>query len=390
MQLKSFTGASLAEAMQQIRAVFGDGAIIVATRPLPDGQLQVTAAVDDPIDDASDDSHGDPRARTGSPSDRGAGRRGGSDGTSISVASSGEGSDRASDGGDLADPGERRPPPHRGRSGPIARGNTMGEILSALRRRGAPEPLVEAVLHHAAAEDAADPHHVLRAALDREITFEPTILPDHAARVMLIGPTAGGRTKTLVKLAVRTLLQRRTAAIVTCDVHRSGATETLQAFTEGLGLTLFTAGSAEDLHDGLRALGDVSVVLIDTPACDGQDAAQVDAVRALLADTDIMPIAVLPAGLDAEESTDLARQYRSLDAERAILTRLDSVQRSSTTLAAVHQTGLSLTGLCDTVMIRDGYRDATAAVLARHILMPRLGDGSAGAGSTAESRTPTG
>ncbi|MCG8490622.1 MAG: hypothetical protein MI743_03325, partial [Sneathiellales bacterium] len=48
MRIKSFTGPTIAEAMNKVRLELGDEAIILATQDLPTGESQVTVAVEQP------------------------------------------------------------------------------------------------------------------------------------------------------------------------------------------------------------------------------------------------------------------------------------------------------------------------------------------------------
>lgn len=168
----------------------------------------------------------------------------------------------------------------------------------------------------------------LAGALQAALTFAP--LPLDAARPLLfVGPPGAGKTLTVARLAARLVLAGTPPRVITADGERAGAIEQLAAFTRLLSLDLIAAATPEALARALARPGS-GPVLVDTPGIDpGRDRAALAALAA--AGTLAL---VLPAGLDAEESGDLAAAFAAAGARYLVATRLDLARRLGGVLAA--------------------------------------------------------
>jgi flagellar biosynthesis protein FlhF len=107
--------------------------------------------------------------------------------------------------------------------------------------------------------------------------------------------------------------------------------------------------------------------LIDSPGCDPFDAAQLDELAALAAAAGATMVPVLPAGLDAAESTDLAHAFATSGARLLVATRLDLTHRLGGILAAA-SAGLALTEAGIGPGAADGLQPITPAWLAARLL----------------------
>src|SRR4029453_8276399 len=101
----------------------------------------------------------------------------------------------------------------------------------------------------------------------------------------------------------------------------------LAAFTRVLNAPLVTASDAAALGAAVARRRERQPVLIDTAGCDPFDSVTAASLLALARASGADIVAVLPAGLDAQESADLARAFAVLGARHLLPTRLDAARR---------------------------------------------------------------
>lgn len=206
----------------------------------------------------------------------------------------------------------------------------------------------------------------LAAALGARLVFEP--LPEDRP-IMLVGPPGAGKTLTCAKLAARAKMAGHSPLVVTADGARAGAVEQLAAFTRLLRLTLAVAAVPDALAKALRARQPGQMALVDGFGCDPFDDAQAERLLRLIRAADAIPVLVLPAGLDAEESAEIARAFHVLGARHLLPTRLDMARRLGGVLSAAC-VGLALTEAGIGPQVAHGLQP-----LSPHWLAARLADG---------------
>ena len=200
----------------------------------------------------------------------------------------------------------------------------------------------------------------LAAALTARLDFAP--LPQDRP-LLLVGPPGAGKTLSCAKLAARWTMAGQSPLVVTADGARAGAVEQLAAFTRLLGLTLAVAAQPEVLVKAMQARKPGQPALIDGFGCDPFDAAQAERLHRLAQAAEAAPVLVLPAGLDAEESAELARAFHLLGARHLLPTRLDMARRLGGVLAAA-ASGLALTEAGIGPQVAAGLQPLTPAWLA--------------------------
>lgn len=215
-------------------------------------------------------------------------------------------------------------------------------------------------------------------ALSTVFGFVPLALAPEAPPVLFVGPPGAGKTLTVARLASRLVLAGVTPMVITADGKRAGAPEQLAAFTRLLGLQLLVASQPTALIRALARRKDGAPVLIDTPGSDPFDAAQREEIAALASTVGGEIAAVLPAGLDPAEATDLAGAYSACGARKLAATRLDLARRIGGVLAAAGA-GLALAEAGIGPGAADGMVAMTPDLLARRLM--RLPAGRTGAGT---------
>lgn len=318
MRLKSYSARSVSAAMAQIREELGDDAIIVATHEESGGAVRVTAAVDhaEALDETPRTDHAERRRLQ-----------------------------TVSDGSDIAD-----------------------TVYDALRRHAVPSSVSDPILDEVEIADADTPLEALAASLSAIFRFEPFDVGSWTKPMMPVGVPGSGKTQTVVKLAVRGLLNGQRVAVLTTDVERTGGLAALSAFTRALRLDLVTAHDPTALADGLMTIGNHDVILVDTAGTNHLDAREVGQLAGLGLGGRIEQFLVLSAGLDAGEACDIALSFRELGVRRMVVTRLDLARRLGSVLAAAHTANIAFAEISKTPMIKNGLAPVDPESLAKLLL----------------------
>jgi len=288
MRLKSFTAKTAAEAMAEVKRVLGENAIIVATREEDDG-VRITAALDDA-----------PPVPMGQP---------------------------------------LPPPPPLEPDDPYSE-DVIDQVVQSLERHGVPRDLVEKLTDTLQAFDLEQPVLALGAALDTAFAFQP--LPEGRAPrpIMLVGPPGVGKTLTVAKLATRLALGGQPVSVITTDTERAGGIEQLAAFTKLLKVDLLEVEDAGALPDAIAVRKDAQQVIIDTAGQNPFDAEAIGTLGRIIKQTGAEAVLVLPAGLDATESAEIAAMFHAAGATRLLITRLDTARRLGNLLSAAYRSRL--------------------------------------------------
>lgn len=311
MRLKTFTAKTMQEAMAEVRATLGHDAIIVSSHAGGKGGLvRVVAAID------------------------------------------------------------REPPAVRQASAPAA--SAIGDkidayaIEEALSHHRVPAMLRDALIRLAKSVEAESPALQLAAAFDARLRFAP-LAETNGRPLVVVGPPGGGKTVTAARLAAEAMLNDETVALITTDVVRAGGAEQLRHYGKLAGLEVTVAQSADHLRqDAQAALArGCRRVLVDTAGVNPYDAAEMEALKALLVMLDAEAVLVLPAGMDGEEAHDLAILFADAGCRRLIATRLDVSLRFGGIIAAAAAGPLAIAGAAASPFIGERLEPVNPVSLAR-------------------------
>lgn len=299
----------MGEAMQQMRETLGEEAVIVATHELAD-RVRVTAAAD--MTDA-----------------------------------------------DLA--GLLAPEP----AAPV-----RATIEACLAYHRVPAALTAALLAELAHAHAADPAAALAQVLEARYRFSPLGFP--AMRpVVLVGPPGAGKTAAVARLAAQARVGGHEVRVLSTDVARAGGLAQLGTLLEPLGLEPASAAGPEELGRLVAIAEAAAGLLIDSTGTNAFNGGEVAALAERLRAARAEAVLVLPAGLDVEDSVEIAGNFAALGARHLIVTRLDAARRLGGVLAAADM-GLAFAGASIGPAIGCGLPGLSAAGLAR-VLLHRAG-----------------
>jgi len=305
MRLKSFHGSTLSDAMRMVRDALGDNAIIVATRDDDMGGVRVTAAIDE----------APPTSRVSM------------------LAAEPDGS------------------------------QALEIIAEALTRHQVAPTIAEKFMATATQFASDDPLLALGAAFDTHLKFLP--LADDKP-LMLVGPPGAGKTLCTAKFATKATLAKRAPTVISTDLERAGGMEQLAAFTRLLKLNLVEIEDCHALRDVI-SMQKGNPVFIDTSGCNPFDEQERQMTRDFISSAGDATL-VLPAGLDAAESVEVAQEFRTMGASRLIVTRIDTVKRLGSLLRLAYDSHMPLAAYSASAKVTEAPQPLNAVALAQLVL----------------------
>jgi flagellar biosynthesis protein FlhF len=317
MRLKSFQAKTMNDALRQVKDTLGDDAIIVSTREEA-GMVRITAAVE---------QMPEPKA-----------------------------------------PQQAAAAPAR-QVAEFSEDDTLDMITDTLLRHRVPGQVSEKILSAAAVLNNHDPQETLARALEKTFRFEKQAAA--AKAVLLAGPPGAGKTLMSAKMAASAVMDGKKPCVITTDIARAGGVEQLGAFLNILEVTLHQAEDPATLKRILAAADPSAPVIIDTGGLNPFDPQEMKFMAKLMAAADIESALVLPAGLDAEESAEMAMTFEILGIRKIIPTRLDFARRIGGILSAADRAGLTFHESSHTPQVANGITHLTPSVLAQ-LLMPAV------------------
>lgn len=319
-----------------VRETLGDEAVIVATREEKGGKVvRVTAAVDP--DDYNEDAFG---GAGGAPAFETHGRN---------APSSAETWLQYDDEEDEAAVAE--------------------EITDAMLRHAVPEDIMDQILSCVTIIGFDEPGVALIAALEHLFHFAPITAKASNKPIILVGPPGAGKTLAAAKIATRGVMDGMNVGVISTDVVRAGGIEQLQSFTKLLGVDLQKAQNPQELAALTSRLSGCQRVVIDTPGTNPFNPQDVKTLAKLISAVDADPYLVLPGGMDAEESGEMARVFATVGVHKLLPARVDIARRLGGLLSAAHHGGMSFADASNTPKVADGFLSLNPKNLAR-LLMP--------------------
>lgn len=323
MRLKSFYAKTVKEAMQMVRDTLGEDAIIVSTRDEDGGGVCLTAAIE-------------PGYERESPNF--------------------EISDDAGEGWLQYDDEDEE----------FA---VTEEITEAMLKHSVPEDVLDHIISCATVIGLEQPSVALVAAMEQLYSFTPLPKGRVEKPYILFGPPGGGKTLACAKMAARGVMSGLNIAVITTDTARAGGIEQLQAFTKLLNIDLKKAKNPKDLRSILVDLEDADQIIIDTQGLNPFSREDMKQAAILMGAAEMEGILALPAGLDAEESGEMARCFAPLEITKLMPTRLDLARRLGGLLTAATYGEMAFTDAGNSPKVAEGFMRMDPQSLSK-LLMP--------------------
>lgn len=183
--------------------------------------------------------------------------------------------------------------------------------------------------------------------------------------LLLAGPPGAGKTMTAVKLAAGLVLKGIRPTVVNADQNRAGASAQLAALCK-----ILRAEFIDTAVPKTRRRRQRQPMLIDLPGMDPFDDGEMKALRRMVDAVSGVAALVLPAGLDAHDSAEIAERFHAAGVTALIPTRLDLSRRLGGMIAAAHAAPLALTRAGTSGRVTDALEPITPAFIAERLLRP--------------------
>ncbi len=217
---------------------------------------------------------------------------------------------------------------------------------------------------------AAGPSAVGDAAVDEyERWLQPRLSRFEPRSLALVGPTGGGKTTTLAKLAARYALDRgERVGLVTTDTYRIGAVHHLQTYAEIMGLPWKVAQDPPSMREAVASLAYCDRILIDTSGRNfRRDEARRELLALLAAANPESVELVLSLTTGREEMEELGRYFKDGPLTRILLTKLDEASSIKKLVTAMQVFDLPLFAVTNGQMVPDDIWFPGARQLAQAI-----------------------
>jgi len=215
--------------------------------------------------------------------------------------------------------------------------------------------------------------NALRRALAQLIqTAPPPKRGKERATVMAaIGPTGGGKSTALVKLAFKEGFHNQVkTALIGYEPERPWALEQTRSLAEHLGVIFSPAATLSELLKQIEAHRHFGLILIDTPGispCSEEEAGPL--AEALKRIGPYHPLFTFPATLQERTLYEMAEALKPFGEGRFLMTRLDELKRYGIFANLGRRTEVPLTYLSTGRRVPDDLDSADADELARNILL---------------------
>jgi flagellar biosynthesis protein FlhF len=336
MRLRRFTGATSHAALGAVKAALGPDAVILATRPLAEGGVEITAAVD--VDGA--------RAANG--------------GAVVPAAPSAELAALVREIGVLTARVARMDRALRPALGSTLAADAQ-ELAERLAFNGLTPALAEAVACTFGRNRASGMAHAaaLAASIERHLLVAVPAAPEPHVTAF-VGPTGAGKTTTIAKRAAWALARGASVGLVMADTQRIGAREQLATYARLLDVPMAVAGDGPELVAALADLERCDVVYVDTAGLSGDASGAALATLLAAAGPVITTAAVVAAGTSDGALRAAWRQLGGLAPATAVVTKADEGGGIGTACGWLAEVGVALdwlgtgTRVPDDLAVADG------------------------------------
>ncbi|MCA9787814.1 MAG: hypothetical protein KDC10_09490 [Calditrichaeota bacterium] len=163
----------------------------------------------------------------------------------------------------------------------------------------------------------------------------------------LVGATGSGKTSSLAKLLTsREGFAGRRMGILSLDTRKMAAVDQLRSLARLLSIPLEVVWKAPEIPAAMQRLAGCEVVLVDTPGAGPARRVELEALKVRLDAVEAQEIhLVMHAGLREPDQLALLETYRGLGASRLLLTRMDECSQTGGILELAERAHMPLSWL---------------------------------------------
>lgn len=143
--------------------------------------------------------------------------------------------------------------------------------------------------------------------------------------INVLGPTGVGKTTTIAKIAARALLEKKCrVGFITTDTYRIAAIEQLRTYANLLQAPVEVVYNAQDFKEAIEKFAQLDLVFIDTAGRNYKESKYVDDLTGLVDfSLDMESFLVLSMTSKEQDMATIIEQFATFQIEKFIFTKLD-------------------------------------------------------------------
>lgn len=247
-------------------------------------------------------------------------------------------------------------------------------VVDRLRASGVDEDVVQSVVdtairHRLPFGGEQNIANVVRSVVEEYLDVRsgfPSL--DRTYRTAFVGPASAGRTSMIAKLANRYSRVGMNVGILSIVVARPGVPVIADRQFDGLNAVIRYASNPAQALDAMDTFTDLDVVFIDTPGSSYLDPETLKQVQACLIAIGVDDVhVVLPLSTSTLESRSVVDTFRTVGANRLVVSRIDESRHIGQILNFGFRLGLPMSYISDGPRIEQDVHAASARELAQLI-----------------------
>ncbi len=207
--------------------------------------------------------------------------------------------------------------------------------------------------------------------LAKYLKVQETEMIDERNICALVGPTGIGKTTTIAKIAKRFIdkFDNQSLGLITTDYNDIICKNQLHYYSQLFDVQLEYANEERDLQLALDSMRDKRLILIDTHGVSQRDSANVSALISLIESQreKISTYLTLPCNIQEPILDEIARAFKQLALQGAILTKEDECISMASALSVCMNYKLPITYICNGQDIDEDIASANARDILHHI-----------------------
>ena len=207
------------------------------------------------------------------------------------------------------------------------------------------------------------------------IRIERPLTSNSKKIMMFVGPTGVGKTTTVAKLAARFAFKKEKkykVGIITLDTYRIGAVEQLMTYAKMMKLSIETVIDPNDFLSAINSLKHNDYILIDTVGSSQHDKEKIDKLYSFLRAVDgysqIDVNLVLSAATKYEDLQDIFENFSILPIDTLVFTKLDETKSYGNIFSLVYQENRPISYFSTGQEVPDDLEVATSEILINSLL----------------------
>lgn len=213
---------------------------------------------------------------------------------------------------------------------------------------------------------------LLQATIEQRLSETSYTNIDQQSKVIqFVGPTGVGKTTTIAKVAANSMLNDKySVAFITADTYRIAAIEQLKTYARILNVPLEVVYSQEDYEKALQKFANYDLIFVDTAGRNYREDRYIHELNEFISTPTYKTKTFLVLSLTAKSTdiTDIYNQFKQLNIEQVIFTKLDETESYGSLLNLVVNENVNIAYLTNGQNVPDDLMKANEKIIADLLL----------------------